>query len=375
MTAEKAATSTPFEFIVVGHDISSNALGRAISLALVAQELGPTQLLAFGRGAPWKGAKQFDIPVARLSNHWKVELKTALNHRSGMQTVVWLSKGVAPLPQVARLVAKEDPSALIILDLDDDDAGLAESFARRSLLNRIRLHPLRRGNPNRIRRSQHRISKFAAAFTFSSNALASVFPSTFIPKARIPHVRRDPMLATLPSARRDAGVRFGSFGTLRPHKGSGLLLDLMRLDRSLTLVTFADCGLGAPESSDTNWIEILPDTPLSEAYTQIDVSLIPITDNSSGAQFQLPAKLIDSLQSAVPVLASPTPAINEIARNAFAELQLGASLDETIAQIKLLAEQKAGQVGRSRFLELLTPTAAAHELSTLLAPLVRTGEP
>lgn len=374
MTAEETATAAPYRFIVVGHDISSNALGRAISMALVARVLGPTELFAFGRSVTWRGTNQFDVPVVRLSKKWKTKLRRELTDKSGERIVVWLSKGIAPLHRVAKLVAKENPEALIILDLDDDDAGLAESFAKRRLLNRLRLHPMRRGNDNRIRQSQYRISKVAAGFTFSSNALATAFPESFVPKSRIPHVRKDsPNLASSTDSS-GTGVKFGSFGTLRPHKGSGLLLELMRQDRTLTLVTFAACGLGGPEPTDSNWVEVPPDMPLAEAYNHINVSLIPITETGNGAQFQLPAKLIDSLQAGVPVLASPTPAIKEIAEGVFTELNVSDPIGEIAGQIRLLARQNDGHLGRERFLALLTPEAAAQELSALLASTSNTSE-
>lgn len=366
MTPPDAAATTPLRFVLIGHDIASNALGRAISMALVARQLGPTKLLAFGGDEVWKGVGQFDVPVEHLSRRWKRELGAVLQPVESFRTVVWLAKGISPLDKVARFVAGENPDALILLDLDDDDAGLAEAFVGRSLLNRVKLHPFRRGHARRVRRSQWTNSQLADAFTFSTHSLSEAYPSTFKPKTRVPHVRSE--LPHLRETRKSdpTEVRFGSFGTLRPHKGSGLLLDLMRNDRSLTLVTFANCGLGTPEATDTNWIELPSDTPLSEAYARIDVSLIAITENNSGAQYQLPAKLIDSMQSGVPLLASPTPAIVEIAGDAFTQLDLDLPLETLSNQIKHLADDSSGLLGRERFERILTPSAAASILSDMI---------
>lgn len=370
MTPPDAAAITPLRFVIVGHDIASNALGRAISMALVAQQLGSTSLFAFGGDDVWKGVEQFDVPVERLSGRWRRELEPALQPVESVRTVVWLAKGISPLDKVARFVAGKYPDALILLDLDDDDAGLADAFVRRSLLNRMKLHPFRRGHAARVRKSQWTISKLADAFTFSTHSLSEVYPPSFKPKTRVPHVRRD--VTILGNARHDEPkkVRFGSFGTLRPHKGSGLLLDLMRHDRSMTLVTFANCGLGTPEVTDTNWIELPSDTPLSEAYACIDVSLIAITENSSGARYQLPAKLIDSMQSGVPILASATPAIVEIAGDAFTQLDLDLPLESLGDQIKEIADTSSGLLGRDRFERILTPSAAASVLSELIQDVV-----
>lgn len=367
MPADEKAHDHAFDFVVIGHAIDSNALGRAISMAMVAEAIGPTRLLAFGDGPIWKGASQFQIETERLTKTWRTDL-AALSGQSSNRTVFWLSKGIAPVDRLATYISRAVPDALIILDLDDDDAGLAEAFARQNLVNKLKLNPLRRGSARRIRQAQGRIAQVAHGFTFSSNSLASVYPKSFLPLARIPHVREDIGDHTK-GLGSTARMTFGSLGTLRPHKGSELLLDLMRHNRDLTLVTFANCGLGKPESTEENWIEIPPNTPLHEAYSQVDVSVIPITDDGPGAQFQLPAKLVDSMRSGVPVLASPTPAIDEIASEAYTPLQTSLSPSAVADQIRTLANGQSGQLARQRFEELLTPAAAAGQLSSLLSVL------
>ncbi|MBT2585637.1 glycosyltransferase [Arthrobacter sp. ISL-95] len=365
MLADEKAHDHAFDFVVIGHAIDSNALGRAISMAMVAEAIGPTRLLAFGDGPIWKGASQFQIDTEGLTKKWKKEL-AALPKRSSSRTVFWLAKGISPVDRLATYISRAVPDALIILDLDDDDAGLAEAFTRQSLINKLKLNPVRRGSARRIRQAQARIARVAHGFTFSSNSLATVYPKSFQPSARIPHVREDigdhsKELGSTPR------VTFGSLGTLRPHKGSGLLLELMRQNKDLTLVTFANCGLGKPESTDENWIELPPNMPLHEAYSQVDVSLIPITDDGPGAQFQLPAKLVDSMRSSVPVLASPTPAIDEIASEAYTPLQTSLSPSAVAEQIRTLANGHSGRLARQRFEALLTPVAAAGQLSSLLS--------
>jgi glycosyltransferase involved in cell wall biosynthesis len=143
----------------------------------------------------------------------------------------------------------------------------------------------------------------------------------------------------------------------------------MRENRDLTLVTFADCGLGKPESGDKNWIELPPNMPLHEAYAHVDVSLIPISDNGPGAQFQLPAKLVDSMRAGVPVLASSTPAIDEIASEGYTPLPQALRPSEVATQIRMLSDGASGQLARRRFEDLLTPDAAARELGSLLTLL------
>lgn len=369
MKVIKAASSTSVtksNFVIINQDISSNALGRSLSMAMVAREIGETKVLSFGRGNLWPGATQFDIPVFRMSRSWKRDLDAQLAVPGSRQSVVWLSKGLDPLSRVATYVRRSYPESIIVLDLDDDDAGLADAFRRSSRINCLKLSWFRRGNPWRIRRSQDVIASVADGFTFSTKALASVYPASYLPHVRIPHVR------SLISAheRQDSigtrGVRFGCFGTLRPHKGSQLLLDLMRSDRSLTLVTFRDCGLGSPSTEDANWIEIDPTTPIQEAYNRVDVALIPITDVGSGAQFQLPAKIVDAMRCNVPTVATLTPAIAEIAGGVITPLPP----DLTLSEVKkiIIGASKSEDSGSAgiRFRELLTPSAAALELEALL---------
>lgn len=369
ISAANSGAVVKTRFVIINQNISSNALGRSLSMAMVAEEIGDTKVLSFGRGKIWAGVSQFDIPVFRMSRRWKRDLAAQFEENRGHRSVIWLSKGLEPLSQVAVYIRSCYPDSIIILDLDDDDAGLAEEFRRRSHINYLKLSWFRRGNPWRIRRSQKIIASVANGFTFSTKALASVYPASYIPNVRVPHVRsliRYESRQEIPGSRE---LRFGCFGTLRPHKGSQLLLDVMRSDRSNTLVTFRDCGLGSPSHSDTNWVEIDATTPLQKAYEGIDVAVIPITELGPGAQFQLPAKIVDAMRSNVPIVATLTPAIEEIAGDVITPLPPGLSVDEVTALIRRSAKSEYSHSVGLRFRELLTPRAAAHELEALLQKL------
>lgn len=335
-------------------------------MAMVAREIGETSVMSFGRGEVWAGSSQFNIPVSRISQHWKKDIDAELSRYESYRSVIWLSKGLEPLSKVAAHVRRRHPQSIIILDLDDDDAGLAEAFRNTSRTNHLKLSWFRSGNPWRIRRSQDLIASIADGFTFSTNALASVYPDSFVPRARVPHVRS----VTTDSAGRDLGtsreLRFGCFGTLRPHKGSQMLLDVMRSDRTLTLVTFKNCGLGFPLPDDVNWAEIDPATPLEKAYQGISVAVVPITDVGPGAQYQLPAKIVDAMRSNVPIVATLTPAIEEIAGGVITPIHPNQSLDDVKAVIRRAARNGPSHAVEQRFRELLTPQAAAREVVALL---------
>lgn len=353
-------------FVIVNQNISSNALGRALSMALVAKELGETTLISFGRGKIWPGVSQFDTPVLRVSRNWRKDLDRVLLGHRGHSSVVWLSKGLDPLSKVASYVRRRYPDTTVILDLDDDDAALAIAFRKSSMTNHLKLSWFRRGNPWRIRKSQDAIASVADSFTFSTHALATRYPNSYVPYARVPHVRVPASVKARQSRLKDGNLHFGCFGTLRPHKGSQLLLDIMRADRDLTLVTFRNCGLGVPLSTDCNWLEIDPATPLDRAYANIDVAVIPITDSNAGAQYQLPAKIVDAMRARVPIVATPTPAIEEIAGDAISPLRHDQTYGEIIGLIRKAAMSNLSHSSGNRFMEVLTPQAAAVELENLL---------
>jgi glycosyltransferase involved in cell wall biosynthesis len=140
----------------------------------------------------------------------------------------------------------------------------------------------------------------------------------------------------------------------------------MRSNRDWTLVTFENCGLGEPRADDTNWLQIPPSTPLPNAYDNIDVALLPITSCSSGAQLQLPAKLIDAMKAGKIIIASETPAITEIASDCYIPLPLNSSLNDIRELLESTFSQQLGQVARKRFEETLTPRTVSKELDELV---------
>lgn len=307
------------KFVLIGHNISGNSTGRLLAMAEVATSIGETQVFSFGRNQIWPGASQFAHQIVRLGSNWRSILDSALESKDPAVTVLWICKGLSPLDRVARYVSSTNPSVVIILDIDDDDRSLAKEFVATSLSNAVRLNPFRRGNAIRIESAQENIRSDAHGFTFSTHALAESNYKSYRPYIRVPHVRPDSETSSK-VVETKSRKRFGYFGTIRPHKGGRVILEFMRSNRDWTLVTFENCGLGEKEPNDSNWVEIPTNTPLNIAYEQIDVTLLPITNKNSGAQLQLPAKLIDALKFGTPVVASATPAIREIAGSCFIPL-------------------------------------------------------
>jgi hypothetical protein len=99
---------------------------------------------------------------------------------------------------------------------------------------------------------------------------------------------------------------------LREHKGVEKLDNLLRHDGSLVLHVFDPVPRAVSDHGQGRVVSHAGTTPLRDLYSRIDVTLLP-QGITRGAQLQLPAKLLDSFRFGVPVMATPTPAIEEIA--------------------------------------------------------------
>lgn len=358
------------EFIVLSHDAAGNALGRAQSLALVAQELGRTEVWAVERDGWWSGASQFDTRNVGFPAGGAGLAEAVRRFRTpGARLVVWITKGVRPLPRWAAVIGRVAPDALALLDVDDDDAGLAEDYRRRSILRRATLHRLRAGHPAQIRAAQRELWSRVDAITYASEAVRSAYPAPERPAIWVPHVRPDH-----PPARRGVpgrvAVRVGAFGTIRPHKGRQLILDLIRRHRDVEVHAFRGSGLGVPGPADRNWIEVDPRTPLPVAYEGVDAALLPMTTGSAPSDVQFPAKLVDAMRAGVAIVASPTTAVREIAGDAFVPLGEPATADGARAAIEVAVARADGDLARRIYLENLTPGVVAERLSGALDGLI-----
>lgn len=355
-------------FYILAHDASANALGRALSNGLVAATLGPTKVVALegASGKRWGGAAQFPLSVdvlPRSSASWNgVQLARALQWH-GEPAALWVSKGFSPLDTWVGRLVEVFPSGVVILDLDDDDAGLAAAFRARSWKNASKLHRFRRGHPKQIMKSQKAVASLAQGVTFATDAIKDRYEDFALPSARIPHVRLDDEERARAVWCLDK-IRVGTFGRIRFHKGGDLLRSLIDRYPNVELWTFENSGMGP--ANMPNWVEIGPSTPLSVAYSNIDVALIPITNADPAAQAQLPAKLVDAMRCGIPIVATPTPAINEIAAGCFIPLTPDEDLEGVYRKIELAAASGIGERARQRYLEELTPSRVAVHLSGLL---------
>ncbi|WP_179662388.1 glycosyltransferase family 4 protein [Nocardioides panaciterrulae] len=132
--------------------------------------------------------------------------------------------------------------------------------------------------------------------------------------------------------------------------------------KGFKLVTFSQKGVVAAPG-----LEVLdPSTPLSAAYSRIDVLALPMSTDPASLR-QLPAKLVDAFSAGVPVVATPTPAITEIAGTAITYLD-----DWTdITQVQRVMREAVSDYSKVRmevvWRERLSPGEVSKQLSLLLA--------
>lgn len=351
-----------YEFAVLSHTSKSNALGRALAMATVAQSAGTTTVWAINDGATWPAAEKFGHSIEQLTSRGSISW---ISTNPDIRKVLWVSKGISPSVRIVKRAISDWPSIIIVLDLDDDDAALAEMFRRRNPINRFRLNLLRRGHPRRIRSSQTQIAQRAHLFTFSTHALAKVFPDTFTPLLRIPHVRQlEPRPKPSPSKPNHERIRVGTFGTIRDHKGLSLIQKLLRYDHAVEMHVFENSGLDPSFLPSGRVIEHPADEDLMYAYSCIDVALIPMS-TEQGADVQLPAKLIDAMRAGIPIVTSKSSAIHEIAGDTVTYLPVDADLSDVRGRIDAAIAQ-GGERVRLRYEEVASDAAAAASLKDFL---------
>lgn len=348
--------------VVVSSSRSSNALGRALTLADVAGRVGPVEVWAFDDGPLWRGAAQWRHSVIPFT-HWRQVAGRVAELAESGETVVWLSKSFPPLGRLARGL-RSSTAAVIVADFDDDDLALIREFRASSVFHRITLNAARRTGLVRVARSQREAIEAAHALTVSTFALGRRMSLPVgVPIERVVHAR-DPARR----GRSRASIRrVGFLGTIRPHKGIERLTALVESDPRLIGVTFAQAGWSVPPGLSDRWVELEPSLPLADAYSRIDVSVVPSDAESDAANVQLPAKAIDAIAAGIPLLATPTAALDEALGDAY----LAVSDWRPTAVAALVGDPAAlsGAVDRAdvRFTDALSIDANASRFVDLLA--------
>lgn len=358
---------------IIGDSVTSNSLGRAISMAITAEAVFPTvQLLALDDGPTWAGAAQFGVPVEVFKRAQLPSLKRRLKASGADEgCIVWLSKCARPLDQLIRGLVGA-PGVTVIADFDDNDIAIMQSFRAQNALNRIKMNRLRRKHPESLRASQKRAAKNAAGLTFSSETLATEYRSILAPGTKphavVPHSRKNPSTTASDRPSTDGGLRLGFVGTVRAHKGADRLVALMRADRSVSIATFAQSWT-PPEDCLPQWITFSAGEPLERVYRDIDFLVLPMSDSDRASLDQLPAKFVDAASFACPVAATPTPPLLQFANGAFLQVESWADPGEVIKTLRAANREELSSNLRQVFETQFSPTATSHGLMQLLSTI------
>lgn len=351
----------------------NNALGRAFAVADAATEAGDVRLLAPLDGPLWPGASRSPVEVEQfVSSSSAAEIIATASSRP----LIWAVKPLSPAIRVVNKVVRAVPGARVIVDFDDDDEALAREFAARSVRNRLRLHLANPLAPSRIRRSRQQAERLMHGFSYATNTLRDTLDlPAEVPSLWLPHVRRVARPLELRAV--EDTVDVGFLGTVRSHKGVDMLLGLVAAEPRVRLHVFEGA---LPEwmrrrIPSSSLVEHAPDEPMSEVYSSVHVVLLAQGD-SPGAQRQLPAKLLDAMQWGRPAIATPTPAISEVAGDAFVPFTAWHD-SHALRDVVLSTAQRASQLGgaaRRRFEDTASTEARAPDVRAFVELLLGGGE-
>jgi glycosyltransferase involved in cell wall biosynthesis len=277
---------------VVSSDVSDNALHRALVLCELLARNFDVQLLGsrFGRDV-WEPARgrSVDAVPGRWFPGYVVSMARLVKRIRG--DVVYAVKPLVPSYGVALLARRP-----VILDIDDDELAFRPpGYPRYSVA-----HPLGRS----WTRLALGLRSRAAAITVATSVLQQRFGGTVVPHARDTR-RVRPMPEAREAARATLGVGEGAvvmfLGTPRPHKGLDDAAAAVRLMRGkATLVVI---GVDAPAMEGVAFRPPAPLEQLPFLLAAADAVVIPQRSTAATAA-QLPAKLLDAMAAARPIVAT-----------------------------------------------------------------------
>ena len=363
----------PVSLKILSPTIRTNALGRGLAMHSIASQLGPTQIFALSDGPMWSPASQFGVDVA--AGHSVKDLGKPL--QTSACEILWLSKGWGRMNRIARqYLDRVNPEALVVLDLDDDDEALSREFANVSLKNKILLNRTRKLHPARIRRSQTEFAGIANGYTFSTLALADRYRSRLRlpmePMVRVPHARQRVDDWDRRERRTDTKLRVATLGTIRSHKGLSAVRKLAEDNRDIELHIFS--GGALDDLASVGAVLHSPGEPLADIYREIDVAFIPMS-STPASQVQLPAKLIDAMASGVPIVATRTLAIEEVAGDSVNYVGNSEDTNELRAALfEATVKHDEGDLYPD-FLEMLTPQSIAERFASLAQAIIADRTP
>lgn len=343
------------DVLIVSHDVSSNGLGRAQVLWMLARAAGESAAVVGPStlGKLWTPLRGTDF----ASDCQVVESPAALRsyvQGVGDDTVV---VAVKALPETfGALVDGRNP---LLLDIDDPDTSARQTRLR--LRSWIRRPATSWGVWRRnlaLRQLEERIPD--AVVTVSNPVLQEQHGGRLVPHVRPPrpagprHERHDPSVAFV--------------GTVRPHKGVDVLRDAVQ--RSMTN---PELTVTAPPPADPrpgeHWVgEVTIDEGM-RIVDAADIVAVPSLDRP-WTNGQFPVKLLDAMTSGRAIVASDNPVIRWVLGDTGILVPPG-DVDALAAALRTLrdpsARQELADAARARALQQFTPASVANEFAAALA--------
>jgi glycosyltransferase involved in cell wall biosynthesis len=298
-------------------DLSSNALSRTALLAEILASVADVTIAGtrFEREI-WAPAAGLDIPIRDVEGaSWPlygIRVRKLLKLIDG--DVVICRKQVRSGFGVA-LQARKQSGIPIVLDIDDDELAFHETTGYH------RLTSLR--HPNNRLTTAHYTARTAEADAniVASYGLQRMFGGTLVPHAKNTDVLR-PRPELRAAARSGLGLGAGKvvmfMGTLRPHKGiedlAAAAAHMRHSDMTIAVVGAAEDPYTTELRRTFSHLHFAPPYDMSETAFLLqaaDAVVVPQRDTGAGRN-QLPAKLLDAMAAALPVVGtavSDIPAI------------------------------------------------------------------
>jgi len=319
---------------ILTSDFSNNCFGRSWLLAKVLQNKYAIEMIGpvYGDGIwePFKNFCDFEIKMVKGYANGKFEFKRMLNMISG--EVIYASKPLLASFGVG-LTKKIITGKPLVLDIDDWELGFGNDF-HNSLVWFKKINDFRLSRSNwqsyYYTLFLNKFINFSNAITVSGPILQSQYGGTIVTHGRDVHFF-DPekfdsvalKKKTLAEKDADAFV-VGFIGTPRPHKGLEDLIDAMELliDKNMLLLI-----VGIDEGEYCSGLKnmiinsklqdramLLPPQPfeiLPELLAIADVLVIPQRERAA-SRGQVPAKIIDAMAMAKPIITTNVSGIPEI---------------------------------------------------------------
>ncbi len=335
--------------VVIGHDGSGNALGRALVIAELLEPAADVRVVAFGDHLwPPASGRAIELLPRPRTNAGLPAAVTALRDATRGADLLVAAKPRALSYGLASLVRGKRP---LVLDIDD----LEHAFVRHRLgLIRQLVTP----DHELVTRLLERWRRPVRAVTVASRALQARYGGTWLP-----HVRERRGYAELATAgRAEARARLGLanafvvgfVGTVRPHKG---LMTAAAAVGSMPEPARLMVAGDIPDAEDAERLRVASKgrlvlaggfalEALPSTLGACDVVVVP-QDKGGPAVFQSPAKLLDAMAAGRPIVASDVGDAREILDDAGLLVPpedpaaLGAALD------RLRDPETAAELGRS----------------------------